>query len=101
MAKKPRPTNAVMGAAREYARRTLTNAKTQKKIKRNTSELPVLRQLRIDTIQQDTKNAGHAVKSAVQFAKTAGSNNRQIGVAYYKGAIKGVARGIKENFRNK
>ena len=101
MAKKLRPTNAVMGAAREYARRSITNGKVQKDIKKDTSELPALRQLRIDSVGQDTNSARLAVKSAVQFAKTAGSNKRQVATAYYTGAVKGVAKGIRENLRNR
>jgi hypothetical protein len=101
MANKPKPTNAVKGAATEYARRAIANGKIQKNIKKDSTQLPVLRQLGIDTVQQDTNSARLAVRSAVQFAKTAGANKRQVAGAYYKGAVKGLVKGVKENLRNR
>jgi len=101
MAKKLKPTNAVKGAATEYARRAVTNRSSQKKLLKDTSELPALRQLKIDAAEQDINAARNAVKSSVQFASRAGASTPQIGVAYYKGAIKGAVKGAVQNIRGK
>jgi len=101
MAKKLKPTNAVKGAATEYAKRAVTNGSKQKKLLKDKSELPALRQLGIDAAEQDTAAARNAVKSSVQFATRAGATAPQIGVAYYKGAIKGAVKGAVQNIRNK
>jgi translation initiation factor 2B subunit (eIF-2B alpha/beta/delta family) len=101
MAKKLKPTNAVKGAAAEYARRAVTNRGKQKKLLKDTSDLPASRQLGIDAAEQDINAARNSVKSAVQFASKAGANNRQIGTAYYTGAIKGAVKGAVQNMRNR
>ena len=101
MAKRLKPTNAVKGAAAEYGRRAVTNRSKQKKLLKDSSDLPVMRQLGIDAAEQDTSAARNSVKSAVQFASKAGASTPQIGVAYYKGAIKGVVKGAVQNLRNR
>ena len=101
MAKKIKPTNAVKGAATEYARRAITNGRTQKKLLKDKSELPVIRQLGINAAQEHTDAARGMIHSAVQFASMAGSTPPQIGRAYYKGAIKGVVKGAVQNLRNR
>ena len=101
MAKKFKPTNAVKGTAAEYARRVVTNNKKQKKLLKDTSQLPVLRQLGIDAAEQDTSAANRALLSSAQFAFKAGATMPQIARAYYSGAVKGVVKGVLDNFRNK
>jgi hypothetical protein len=101
VAKRSKPTNAVEGTAHEYARRAITNRSRQKKLLKDTTELPMMRQLQIDDAEHDTNAARKSVLSAMEFASRAGSSLPKIGVAYYKGAIKGAVKGTVENLRNK
>lgn len=101
MAKKLKPTNAVKGAATEYGRRAVTNRSKQKKLLKDRSELPAMRQLGIDAAERDTSAARNSIKSAVQFASNAGATMPQIASAYYRGAVKGVVKGAVQNMRNR
>ena len=99
MAKKP---NAVKAAAESYANRMVTSNSTQKKIAKNTSMLPMERQMQIDQVHRDATVLGpKSVHSAIQFAVASGVSKPKIMGSYYAGAVKGAVKGVAQNLRNR
>jgi hypothetical protein len=101
MAKKFTPTSPVKYTAERYGQTVISNKKRQKKALKNKSELPTTRQLNIDQAQSENDSARSAVLSSMEFAVKAGSSTNKIARAYYAGALKGTAKGIINNLRNK
>lgn len=99
MAKKP---NVVKASAESYAKRMVTSNSTQRKIAKDTSMLPMERQMKIDQVHRDATVLGpKSVKSAIQFAAASGVSKPKIVGSYYAGVVKGAVKGAVQNMRNR
>lgn len=98
----PKKPNAVKASAESYAKRVVTSTSKQKKIAKDTSMLPMERQMQIDQVHRDATVLGpKSVKSAIQFAVASGVSKPKIVGSYYAGAIKGAVKGVAQNIRNR
>lgn len=99
MAKKP---NAVKASAESYAKKMVTSNSTQRKIAKDTSMLPMERQMQIDKVHLDATVLGpKSVHSAIQFAAASGVSKPKIMGSYYAGVVKGAVKGVAQNLRNR
>ena len=101
MPKKPKPQNAVMGAAKSLGYETVRHGQRARDIAKDTSNPGVFNNYRIQQDRAKTVSQREgALLSATQFAQTAGAGRLRILGAYYRGVIPGIAKGLVDNYKD-